>query len=316
MKGLQYFQDANSYSKRIEQKAEQLVDKQQEIDRYCQMKPKELRDEKQYLEAHILGRAFENLAVALGENYSLALEWLYSYGYGYGSTRHNQTYNVNNQIYDGFDFWTKPNKDSIWLEGTEGVASAYYSIGDNEKGDYFHNQTKELISSNGGVIYSFSQTNPESIRFPDNFRYNSVASTSWYYFNEKKINPFKIPITVKFRTTNTSYNALANVSIAENCGDDLKVYKSEFFLVGRKNCTGEYGDSTLLIENIPYTGGMFGGLWECETPFELNLYKYSDGYYVCCRNSAQGYTLSKNYKIFLNRTETSESISPDKEVFC
>jgi hypothetical protein len=69
MEGLQYLEDANSYSKRIEQKAEQLVDRQQVIDRYCQMKPQELRDEKQYLEAHILGRAFENLAFALGACY-------------------------------------------------------------------------------------------------------------------------------------------------------------------------------------------------------------------------------------------------------
>jgi len=128
------------------------------------------------------------------ENFTKALEWLYSYGYG--SPRHNQTYN-NTQI-DGFDFWTKPAKNSTWLEGTEGVAAAYYSIGDNETGDYFHNETRKVISDNGGVIYSFSETNSSDIRYPDNFRYNSIASTAWYYLNEKKINPFKIILLIIF----------------------------------------------------------------------------------------------------------------------
>ena len=143
-----------------------------------------------------------------GENFTRALEWLYLYGYGYNSTRHNQTYNNNTEI-DGFDFWTKPVKNSTWLEGTEGVAAAYYSIGDNEKGDYFHNQTRKVISDNGGVIYSFSETNASDIGYPDNFRYNSIASTAWYYLNEKKINPFKLNLTLNvFCDTN------------DNCSDN------------------------------------------------------------------------------------------------
>lgn len=255
--------------------------------------------------------------LALGANYSRALEWLYSYGYTYGSTRHNQPYNTI-QI-DGFDFWTKPIKNSTWLEGTEGVAAAYYSINDSEKGDYFHNQSKKLISSNGGLIYSFSNTTSD-IYFPDNWRYGSVASTAWFYLNEKKINPFILPINqtrVKFRTSNTTYNAFTNISINENCdGNPLNLYSSKLFMVGLKNCTGEYGNSTLLIQNIPYTGGMFGGLWECDLPFQMSLYKYSKGYYVCCKNSAQNYTLSKPYNILLNSTETTESLVPEREIFC
>ncbi len=126
-----------------------------------------------------------------GENFTRALEWLYSYGYGYGSTRHNQTYNPE---IDGFDYWTKPSKDSIWVEGTEGVAAAYYSIGDNVKGDYLHGQVLQDI--NGGLIYSFSETDPDSIRWNENWRHNSVASTSWFYFNEQKANPFVLDISL------------------------------------------------------------------------------------------------------------------------
>ncbi|PKM79352.1 MAG: hypothetical protein CVU88_06240 [Firmicutes bacterium HGW-Firmicutes-13] len=147
-----------------------------------------------------------------GENFTRALEWLYLYGYGYNSTRHNQTYNTE---IDGFDFWTKPVKNSTWLEGTEGVAAAYYSIGDNEMGDYFHNQTKKVISANGGIIYSFSETNALDIRYPDNFRHNSIASTVWYYLNEKKINPFKLNLTLDVfcdANDNCSGNQVCNYS--------------------------------------------------------------------------------------------------------
>lgn len=126
-----------------------------------------------------------------GEDFTRALEWLHSYGYGYGSTRHTKTYNP---TVDGFDFNTKPTLNSIWLEGTEGVAAAYYSIGDSEKGDYFHSQTNKVIAGNGGVIYSFSETDPSNIRWNENFRHNSIASTAWYYFNERRINPFRLEV--------------------------------------------------------------------------------------------------------------------------
>lgn len=126
-----------------------------------------------------------------------------------------------------------------------------------------------------------------------------------------------IPQKVKFRTTSTTYDAFTNISINENCDNNpLNLYSSKLFLVGLKNCTGEFGNSTLLIENIPYTGGMFGGLWECEIPFQMNLYKYSKGYYVCCLNKAEGYTLSKAYSIALNTTETTESLVSEREIFC
>ena len=79
--------------------------------------------------------------------------------------------------------------DYIWLEGTEGAAAAYYLVNES-RGDYFHDQMTRIPMDNGGVIYSFSDNNPETIIYPRNYRYASVASTGWSYFNEKQINPF------------------------------------------------------------------------------------------------------------------------------
>lgn len=123
------------------------------------------------------------------EQFYEALDWLwYS---PWGNTRNQQDYNDVIIDVDGFKSCTG-DVDYIWLECTEGAAAAYYSICDNSKGDYFHSQTQRVISPNGGVPHTFTDTDPETIRWPENWRLNSVASTSWYYFNERRINPFDI----------------------------------------------------------------------------------------------------------------------------
>jgi len=250
-----------------------------------------------------------------GEDFTLSLEWLY--WNPYGSTRNQQDYNAGITDVDGFKSCTgDPNY--IWLEGTEGAAAAYYLAGQDTRGDYFHGQIGRVASPNGGIIHTFSETSPGTIRWPDNFRHNSIASTVWYYFNDEKLNPFILTIAppkVKFRTTDTTYNAFTKLAINENCtGEPLGIYESKLFVVGLKNCTGEYGNnSALMIRNLPYSGGMFGGLWECDS--QLDLYKYDKGYYVCCRNMAKNYTLSKSYYP-LNTTETSESVAPEREISC
>lgn len=132
--------------------------------------------------------------LALGSDYAKSLGWLDTNGYGFGSPKNSQ------QNVEGFSFCTEdinpPNEINpnfcggyfVWLEGTEGVAAAYYSIGDKEKGDYYHSQTAKIISTNGGVPYSISN---DPLKWPCNWPYESVTSTAWYYFNEAKINPFQ-----------------------------------------------------------------------------------------------------------------------------
>jgi len=132
--------------------------------------------------------------LALGSDYAGSLEWLDSDGFGYGSTKNTQ------QGVTGFSFCTEdvnpPNGMNpnfcgslfVWLEGTESVAAAYYSIGNTEMGDYYHGQTAKVIAPNGGIPYTLSDL---SVEWPCHWPYESLPSTAWYYFNEAKINPFK-----------------------------------------------------------------------------------------------------------------------------
>lgn len=126
-----------------------------------------------------------------GEEFALSLGWLFSNPFG--STRTQVDYN--GQIIDGFGSNTGEMAllgDFIWVEGTEGVAAAHYSIGDVVNGDKFHNEMKKLEQPSGGLIYSFSDVNPEiDRRWPDNYRLEAVNATAWHYFNEMKINPFR-----------------------------------------------------------------------------------------------------------------------------
>ncbi len=121
-----------------------------------------------------------------GEEFYKSLDWLYYNPYG--STRNSQNYSSGIRA-DGFKSCISES-NYIWLEGTEGVSSAFYSIGDNIRGDYFFNEIKKIPFSNNGAIYSFSETNPTILVYPDNWRYNSIAAGAWYYFNEQKINPY------------------------------------------------------------------------------------------------------------------------------
>jgi len=168
-----------------------------------------------------------------GEEFYKSLEWLYYNPYG--STRNQQDYNLNIQDVDGFRLYTE-DPEYIWLEGTEGVASAFYSIGDDDRGNYFHGQTGRVASPNGGIIYSFTETVPDD--FPEgekwrlDHRYNSVAATAWYYFNERKINPFEDP-RMPDPATDLTATALSPTSVELTWQDNsdnevgFKIYRRE-----------------------------------------------------------------------------------------
>lgn len=126
-------------------------------------------------------------------------------------------------------------------------------------------------------------------------------------FGEENIQFFVVQ-RVKFRTSNPSYGAGTKISVNLNCDSEgLEVYSTKMWVVGQKSCGELYDEPEYLaIEDIPYSGGMFGGLWECSSP--LDLYEYSGGYYVCCMDSNDN-SLMRSFIVSENRTETSDPIN-------
>lgn len=154
-----------------------------------------------------------------GEEFYKSLDWLwYSPS---GNTRTVQDYNNTIKDVNGFKSGTGETNNYIWVDGTEHAAAAFYSIGDNVKGDFFHNQMRRIVDTTGGLVHSFCQTDPNNIRWPENHRYNYVASAAWYYFNEVRINPFNLrPCSAECRAANINgtgrVNFLDYVILASN----------------------------------------------------------------------------------------------------
>ena len=124
-----------------------------------------------------------------GEEFYKALDWLWYNPYGSTRVTNLQDFNIYICNVDGFKSCTWES-DYIWIEGTEGAATAYYSIGQNDKGDFLHKQMARTFSSNKGLVHSFCESQPTMISFPKNYRFEHIASVAWYFFNEVGINPF------------------------------------------------------------------------------------------------------------------------------
>lgn len=139
-----------------------------------------------------------------GEEFYKSLDWLwYSQ---WGNTRTVQDFNDSIQDVSGFKSGTGEPSDYVWVDGTEHVVAAFYSVdyeGYEEKGDFFHTEMGRIIDANGGLVHSFCQDDPDTIRWPENYRYNYVASAVWYYFNEVGLNPFNLrPCSAECRAAN------------------------------------------------------------------------------------------------------------------
>jgi hypothetical protein len=129
-----------------------------------------------------------------GESFYRSLCWLLRLGY---STRNLQDYNDTIKEVDGYRGWTGQ-LEFVEVDFTEHVAAAFYSIGDTNNGDHFHNQMGRIVDANGGLVHSFCDHCPNDVEWDPtetfmNYRHNYVASAAWYYFNEVKINPFVLP---------------------------------------------------------------------------------------------------------------------------
>jgi hypothetical protein len=101
--------------------------------------------------------------------------------------------------------------DFVRVDVTESVAAAFFSIGEDPNGPYFHSEMGGTVDANGGLVHSFSCQDPNTIRWPDNYRHNYVASTVWYYFNEVRLNPFNLrPCSAECRAANLDGTGTVN----------------------------------------------------------------------------------------------------------
>lgn len=143
-----------------------------------------------------------------GEEFYRCMEWIWANPYG--NTRCTQDFSATIRSVDGFKSGTGETNCYIWVEGTEGVAAAFRRVGDYGGGtctygmatnyshaEYFHQQMAKTTNEAGGLVHSFcgcfTETNcpcPITNRWPENWRYNHIASVAWYYFNERGLNPF------------------------------------------------------------------------------------------------------------------------------
>jgi len=144
------------------------------------------------------------------------------------STRTVQDYNESITDVNGYRGCPGDN-NYIEVDFTEHVAAAFYSIGDDFSGDRFHNQMRRIVNTNGGLVHSFCDHDPNIGYFMDdpakrynNLRYNYVGSVAWHYFNEVKINPFILPSV-------DNYARASNIN-KEYAVDflDLKIFASEW----------------------------------------------------------------------------------------
>jgi len=141
-----------------------------------------------------------------GEEFYKSLDWLwYSQ---WGNTRTVQDFNDSIQDVNGFKSGTGEPNDYVWVDGTEHVVAAFYSVdyeGYEEKGDFFHTEMGRIVDANGGLVHSFCQDDPDTIRWPENYRHNYVASAAWYYFNEVGLNPFNLrPCSAECQAANVN----------------------------------------------------------------------------------------------------------------
>jgi hypothetical protein len=193
-----------------------------------------------------------------GEQFYRSLHWLLDNPYGTPRNQHGYCGEPN---FDGFRSWTglrstncDPNvwspymgdRPRIWVEATEGVAAAFYSVGEEDEGNHFHSQMRRIIAPNNGVIHSFSQTDPETHK---GFAFNSVASTAWYYFNEARLNPFNLrPSAAECRAANINKAGRVNLKDFAVIASDL--FKRGYDLDGDINgdWSVNWGDVSLLTE--------------------------------------------------------------------
>jgi len=92
----------------------------------------------------------------------------------------------------GFTQWSKTGY--YWAEGTEGMVAAYRVVGEHEKAAVYHEQTRRLaVALDGDPADAKLGVPHASADAKDMSTTESVASTAWFYFNERGVNPFAVP---------------------------------------------------------------------------------------------------------------------------
>jgi len=196
-----------------------------------------------------------------GEEFYKCLDWLWYSPWGNTRTTQNLCDEINVQ---GFKSGTGEPNDYVWVDGTEHAVAAYYSLGDYERGDFFFNHMKRVISSNSGLMHSFRQDEPNNVSWKrKNYRFNYVASTVWHYFNQREINPF-VPYPVHpyprcwASCTQCHGDADCDGSIDDNDLSELYIsYNSSFPDPSYNPCADFNRDGTINVADLSILMGYF-----------------------------------------------------------
>jgi len=128
-----------------------------------------------------------------GEEFYESLYWLLD-----SDLQTTCDFNDNIRDVNGFKSESDEQCDYIRVDLTESVAGALFSIGDDVNSTYFHSEMGQTVDANGGLFHSF---NRDEQSCADSRNY--VASASWSYLNELRINPFNLrPCFAECRAAN------------------------------------------------------------------------------------------------------------------
>ncbi len=129
--------------------------------------------------------------LAFGKKYSVLLDLVEN------DTRYKKTVKFNEQEVVGF-FSGPTDVNNIWVDGLGHMSCAYYSVGDNQKGDFYKQQMEKLFIEkeiNGVKVKTLPYTaNKEGgYEWVDTDK-GFTSCVCWYIFAKNKFNPF----TLKF----------------------------------------------------------------------------------------------------------------------
>ncbi len=110
-----------------------------------------------------------------------------------------RTHTLNGKTIDGIVGYTEwHGSEHYWTEGTESMVSAWLMLGNQEKADFYHQHTRRVAEALDadptddklGVPYACLLSKETSTT-------ESVAGTTWFYYNEAGINPFRPPVRLR-----------------------------------------------------------------------------------------------------------------------
>lgn len=110
-----------------------------------------------------------------------------------------RTHSLNGNTIDNVTGYTEwHGSKHYWTEGTESMVAAWIMLGNDEKANFYHQHTRRFAEALDpdpaddalGVPFACQLSEETSTS-------ESVSGTTWFYFNEKRINPFRPPVRLR-----------------------------------------------------------------------------------------------------------------------